>query len=259
MNKLNSISDFLIYGALSIFAALAIVIASPAWADDDDEDELEFAEAQVLLQLNDTDGDLGFHARIDGEPWKRVTIESPDEQILFDVRLRRALRRQGLTELAFESAEPTFDELDPETFFARFPEGDYEISGNGFEGVEYESTSTLSHLIPAAPGNLMVSGVQASDDCDAFVPVVSSPVVISWDEVVSHHDELGRAGDIEVDSYEVAVEAETVDYQINVEADVTEVTLAAGAIPSGEEVKYQVLVREAEGNESSAESCFIAP
>ena len=259
MNKLNSIADWIIYGGVSVFAALTIIVASPAWAEDEDEDELEFAEAQVLLQLNDTDGDLGFHARIDGEPWKRVTIESPDEQILFDVRLRRALRQQGLTELAFESAEPTFDELDPETFFARFPEGDYEISGKGFEGAEYESTSTLSHLIPAAPDNLVVSGVPASDDCDVFIPAVPSPVVISWDEVVSHHDELGRAGDIEVDSYEVAIEAETVDYQINVEADVTEVTLAAGAIPSGEEVKYQVLVREAEGYESSAESCFIAP
>jgi hypothetical protein len=234
VNKTVSKIDWLVYGAVSVFAGMTIVAASPAWADDDDE--IEFEEAQVLLQLNDTDGDLGFHARIDGEPWKRVTIESPKEQILFDVRLRRALRRQGLTELAFESAEPTFDELDPDVFFSRFPEGDYEIEGKGFDGVEYESVSTLSHLIPAA-----------------------APIVIAWDEVDSHHDELGRAGDVEVDSYEVAVEAETVDYEINIEADVTSVTLAAGAIPAGEEVKYQVLVREAEGNESSAESCFIAP
>lgn len=260
MNTLHSRHDWLIYGAVSVFAALTMTIACPAWADDDDdEDEVPFAEAQVLLQLNDTDGDLGFHARIDGEPWKRVIIESPKEKILFDVRLRRALRRQGLTELAFESAEPTFDELDPEVFFRRFPEGDYEIEGKGFGGARYESTSMLSHLIPAAPDNLSVSGVPAPDDCDDVIPLVSAPIVISWDEVDSNHDELGRAGDIEVDSYEVAIEAETVDYTINVEADVTDVTLAAGAIPSGEEVKYQVLVREAEGNESSAESCFIAP
>jgi len=260
VNNLLSRFDWLIYGAISIFAASTIVAASPARADDeDDEDEVPFAEAQVLLQLNDTDGDLGFHARIDGEPWKRVIIESPDERILFDVRLRRALRRQGLTELAFESAEPTFDELDPDVFFDRFPEGDYEIEGKGFGGARYESTSTLSHLIPAAPDNLSVSGLPAPDDCDDVIPLVSAPIVISWDEVDSNHDELGRAGDIEVDSYEVAIEAETVDYTINVEGDVTEVALATGAIPSGEEVKYQVLVREAEGNESSAESCFIAP
>ena len=261
MNKLLSRSDWLVYGAVSVFAAATIIAASPAWADDDDDDddEIEFEEAQVLLQLNDTDGDLGFHARIDGEPWKRVIIESPNEKILFDLRLRRALRRQGLTEFSFESAEPTFDELDPDVFFRRFPEGDYEIEGKGFEGVEYESVSTLSHLIPAAPDNLVVSGVPAPADCDGVIPAVAAPIVISWDEVDSHHDELGRAGDVEVDSYEVAVEAETVEYTINVEADVTEVTLAAGAIPSGEEVKYQVLVREAEGNESSSESCFIAP
>jgi hypothetical protein len=243
------------YGALSVFAAVCIMVASPTWAGD----EQPFAEAQVLIQLNDTDGDLGFHARIDGEPWKRVIIEGPNEEILFDVRLRRALRRQGLTEFAFESAEPTFDELDPEVFFRRFPEGDYEIEGKGFGGVEYESTSYLSHLIPAAPDNLHVSGVPAPEDCDGVIPVATSPIVIAWDEVDSSHDELGRAGDVDIDSYEVAVEAETVDYTIDVEGDVTEVELATGAVPSGEEVKYQVLVREAEGNESSSESCFIAP
>jgi hypothetical protein len=83
--------------------------------------------------------------------------------------------------------------------------------------------------------------------------------VISWDAVADSHAELGRPGDVEVESYEVAVEGETVDYTINLEADVTEVELASGAVPSGEFVKYQVLVREAEGNESSSESCFIAP
>ena len=31
------------------------------------EEEIPFEEAQVLMQLKDTDGDLGFHARIDGD------------------------------------------------------------------------------------------------------------------------------------------------------------------------------------------------
>lgn len=245
------------YGAASALFVTSLAGTSPALAQD--EGEIPFAEAQVLVQLNDTDGDLGFHARIDGDAWKRVIIESPSERTLLDIRLRGTLRRQGLTELAFESAEPTFDVLPPEVFFRRFPEGPYEIEGEGLDGTEFESTSYLSHLIPAAPGNLRVSGVPAPEDCDGDIPVVSEPIVIAWDPVESSHADLGRAGDVEIDSYEVAVEGESVDYTINVEADVTEVVLAAGAVPSGEEVKYQVLVREAEGNESSSESCFIAP
>lgn len=246
-------------GTVGAVAFAATITTMPAWADDDDN-EIPFTEAQVLLQLNDTDGDLGFHARIDGDPWKRVTIENPNGRTIFDVRLRKQLRRQGLTELAFESAEPTFDELDPEVFFRRFPEGEYEIEGQGFDGVELEGVSELSHLIPAAPDDLNVSGLPApEEDCELNPPEPSGPIVISWGEVVSSHAELGRPGDVEVDSYEVAIEAETVDYSADVESDVTSISLASGAIPSGEFVKYQVLVREAEGNESSSESCFIAP
>ena len=248
-------------GTVAALGASAVALAAPAWADDDDEDEIPFAEAQVLVQLNDTDGDLGFHARIDGDAWKRVTIESPSGRKLLNIRLRGKLRRQGLTELAFESAEPTFDELPPGVFFRRFPEGEYEIEGRGLDGSEMESTSILSHLIPAAPGNLRVSGDPAPATCDGTIPipVASEPIIIAWDAVVSSHAELGRSGDVEVDSYELAVEGDSVDYTVNVEADVTEVELAMGALPSGEQIKYQVLVREAEGNESSSESCFIVP
>lgn len=244
-------------------AAAALATAGVAFCNfalaDDDDDELPFAVADVLIQLNDTDGDLGFHARIDGDPWKRVIIENPRERVLFDVRLRGQLRRQGLTELSFESAEPTFDELSPDVFFKRFPEGVYEIEGRGFDGVEYESESVFSHLIPAAPNGLSVSGVPAPEDCDLDIPTVSEPIVISWDAVVSSHPDLGSSGDIEVDSYEVSVEGESADFLAEVGPDVTQFALASGAFESGEEVKYQVLVREAQGNETSSESCFIAP
>lgn len=234
-------------------------IASADRHDEDDEEEVPFAEGQVLIQLNDTDGDLGFHARIDGDAWTRLTIEGPNERRLLGISLRGALRHQGLTELAFESAEPTFDELDPEAFFERFPQGEYEIEGRGSDGTELESTSVLSHLIPAAPDDLSVSGIPAPKDCNGALPIPTEPIEIAWGPVTMAHAVLGRDGDVEVDSYEVAVEGESVDITINVDGETTSVELAEGAIPSGEEVKFQVLVREAEGNESSSESCFIAP
>ncbi len=251
MNKTHFKSTWLRYSTVSALAATSLVITGPTWA------QVPFTEAQVLIQLNDTDGDLGFHARIDGDAWTRLTIESPSEQTLLDTQIQGTLATQGLTEFVFESAEPTFDELSPEIFFLRFPEGEYDIEGIALDGEELESTSVLSHLLPAAPANLSVSGVPAPEDCDGEIPVVSEPIVIAWDPVVSSHPELGLPGVVEIDSYEVAVEEESVDYTINVEADVTQVTLATGAVPSGVQVKYQVLAREAQGNESSSESCFI--
>ena len=97
MNFKAVATDALVSCLATAIVLLAVVAAAPARADD----ELPFAEAQLLLQLNDTDGDLGIHARIDGGPWKRLIIEAPNERTLFDLRLRRALRRQGLTELRF--------------------------------------------------------------------------------------------------------------------------------------------------------------
>ena len=48
---------------------------------------------------------------------------------MLNVRVKGRLQKQGLTEFFFESAEPTFDELEPADFFKRFPEGEYEIEG----------------------------------------------------------------------------------------------------------------------------------
>ena len=100
-------------------------------ADDEEDDwnEIPFDEANIFLELNDTDGDLGIHALVDGEAWKRLEIEDPNEREILVVRAIRRLARQGLTEVFFESDEPSFDELSPEQFLRRFPEGEYEIEG----------------------------------------------------------------------------------------------------------------------------------
>ena len=106
------------------FAGAAGLLAAPIGvvADEHDEEEIPFDVAQVFFELNNTDGDLGIHALIDGEPWKHVIIEDPRERRILGIGLRGRLRRQGLTELFFESAEPPFDELPPAVFFKRFPE-----------------------------------------------------------------------------------------------------------------------------------------
>ena len=230
-----------------------------AYAEDDD-DEVPFDVAKVFFQLNDTDGDLGIHAKIDGDPWKRTIITDPHDRTIFVVSTRGKLRRQGMTELSFESAEPTFDELDPAVFFRRFPEGEYEVEGMGLEGEEFESEVILSHVLPAAPGNLLVSGMPAPEDCDEgpLPKVGAANIFISWDAVTESHPELGRSGDIEITRYEVSVERE--EPVLTVSADlpptVTGFSVPDGLLESGDEIKFQILATDAGGNETSAESCF---
>ena len=132
--------------AILLVPVVALILGAAApelWAgshdDDDDDDEIPFAEAEIFFELNNTDGDLGIHALIDGEPWKRLSIEDLRERKMLDIKVKGRLRKQGLTEIFFESAEPTFDELDPADFFRRFPAGEYEVEGITLEGEELES------------------------------------------------------------------------------------------------------------------------
>jgi hypothetical protein len=247
--------------SLALALTVALAPASRAGEDDDGDEEIPFDVASVFFELNDTDGDLGIHALVDGEPWKRLAIETPRERQNLAIRLHGSLRAQGLTELFFESAEPTFDELDPERFFKRFPEGEYEVEGTTIEGEELESTSIVTHLIPAPAGNLAVNGEPVPEDCDEGpVPVVAPPFVITWDAVTLSHPELGRTDEpIEVVNYEVVLEREEpteLTYTIVVEPGVTEVTIPAGLTASGEEIKIEVLAEESSGNQTAVESCF---
>ncbi len=240
-------------------AVVSLVLGSAplAWADD----EIAFDEANVFFELNDTDGDLGIHSLIDGEPWKRLKIEDPNDRTMLKIRVNGRLKRQGLTELFFESAEPTFDELAPEKFFRRFPEGVYEIEGLTLDGEELESEAEVTHLLPSPPinNNLQVSGVDASEDCDEDVPLVRTPIVISWDPIDLSHPDLGRTNEpIEVEQYQVVVEDEESGATLSVELppDVTSYEVSDDFIGLARVFKYEVLVREASGNQTATESCF---
>lgn len=245
-------------------AALGATLAygMTAWAgddDSDDDDEIPFDVASVYFELNNTDGDLGIHALIDGGPWKQLEIESPNEKEQLQIRLKSKLKKQGLTELFFESAEPTFDELAPEKFFRRFPEGDYEVSGISTEGQELESISEVTHLMPAPP-QITVDGQPVSDDCDEDPgPTTGSAFTASWAPVTHSHPELGRTNEpIEVERYELVIEQEEpeeIKFTVLVPADVTEVDIPGGLMAPGE-VKIEVLVRESSGNQTATESCF---
>jgi hypothetical protein len=216
-----------------------------------------FSEAALFLELNHTDGDLGLHASIDGEPWTDLEIEGPDDRPLLNLVSRGRLRAQGLTQLSFESAEPPFDELSPAAFFRRFPAGRYEIEGRLQDGSTIESTAVLSHVLAAPPENVRISGMPAAENCDATpLPTVSAPVVIDWDPVTRSHPEIGKTGPIAVSLYQVFVEGEGGSLGVDLPPTVTEFEVPSAVIGLGEEFKFEIIARTAAGNNTAIESCF---
>ena len=133
---------------------------------------VQVEEADVLAELNDTDGDLGFHALIDADAWDQLTVSDPNGREILSVRPRRSLALQGMTELFFESAEPEFDELAPAEFFERFPEGRYTISGRTLEGDTLTGAARFSQRMPAPAGGVQVSGVPLAENCEGEDPPV---------------------------------------------------------------------------------------
>jgi len=268
--KTNGMKRHMLLLPVLLVAVLALIMGAAApncWAEDDG-DEISFEVADVYAELNNTDGDLGFHALIDGEPWKYLKIEDPRERMILWVSSMGRLRRQGLTELFFESAEPNFEDLAPEQFFRRFPAGKYEIESRTLEGDEQESEDLFWHRMPAPPEGISVSGEAIDLDevnCDdGPIPMVepeeNGDVTISWDEVKKSHPDIGVPNKkIEVEFYQVVVEEEESGLKLSFDLppDQLSVTVPGAFIALGEEFKFEILVKEAiGGNQTAVESCF---
>ena len=238
---------------LIVFLPLAVALIPTARA----QSGLRFAEAELFLELNDTDGDLGIHASIDGSIWTDLEIGGPGDRLLLNIASSGRMRTQGLTQLSIESAEPPFDELPPAAFFRRFPEGRYDIEGRGQDGRTIHGTAVLSHVLAAPPENVLVSGVPAADSCDAeSLPEVVPPVLIDWDPVTESHPEIGRAGRIAVSRYQFFVEREGVKLSVDLPSDVTEFEVPPAITVLGQNFKFEIIVRTSAGNNTAIESCF---
>jgi hypothetical protein len=259
-------------------------------ADEHDEEELEFDEAYLYFELNDTDGDLGIHGKVDGDGWKKVVIEGPDERKILQIKVKSGLRQQGMTELFFESTEPCFPDtcedpddepLEPAVFFDRFPAGVYEWEGNTLENEEIEGEVYLSQRIPAAPVVASVGdALPPAEEGECWGLPSGDDVTVVWNAVTETHASLGSdtgvpLGDNSVLYYEFVGEIDETDYKMTavVPPGTTEWTIPEDFLDLADgEVKFEIIVRvetgehmdedgetvdSRPGNQSAVESCFL--
>lgn len=215
------------------------------------------SEAEIFVELNDTDGDLGLHASIDGGPWTELEIEGPQDRQLLDIISQGRLTTQGLTQLFFESAEPGFDELSPDEFFRRFPKGRYEIEARALDGSLLIGDAFLSHVMAAPPGNVRVSGLPAAESCDATpLPKAIPPVLITWDQVTSSHPDIGESGPVRISRYQFFLERDNVKLGLDLSPDVAEFEIPLSLTAGGRLFKFEIIARTSSGNNTAVESCF---
>jgi hypothetical protein len=196
----------------------------------------DLGECKALIEINASDGDIGFHWLADGDDLKSTRIRDPNNKLVYTNRAFGPLRKQKLTETFGESAEPLCWD-DPEAdedeeivtleeFLERWAAGTYVFSGKGEGGDKLEGETELTYNLPAAPTDVDFDGsaiswaggndlgnCASSDDLDDLV----------GDGVLPAHPE-----DVDVDAWEVVLEPDLEDgdptsnlvYTIRVDGDI---------------------------------------
>ncbi len=165
--KHKSFMSNTLFGAAGAMVAMAITTVATATEPCNDEDGL--GECKALIEINATDGDIGFHFLMDGDDLIKSEVRNPDGQKIFEAIAKKEEREQFMTETFVESAEPLCwenpDEPDDwedivtlEEFLERWSAGTYEFIGKGEEGETVSGETELTYLIPAAPSGLGFDG-----------------------------------------------------------------------------------------------------
>jgi len=193
-----------------------------------------FDVARIFFEFNSTDNDLGVQVLLDGEDWNRLEIHDPRGDRILDITAEGSLGELGLTELFFESAEPS-----PEEVLALFRAGKYEFEGETVEGDELEGEARLSNKLPPAP-NILVPSFPGEE-------LDRANTVVEW-EVIP-----GIAG------FEVIVENEDVGAEMNVPlpATATRLHVPEEFLDPGTQYRVEVLAIGENGNKTIAEREFV--
>ena len=181
----------------------------------------DFGECKVLIEINATDGDIGFHFLADGDDLISNRLTDPDGKKVFEDLAKGSLVDQFMTEQFVESAEPLcWDSPDAEEddeivtleeFLERWAEGTYVFTARGEEGELSEGETELTYEIPAAPADLAFNAItnvitwDGGDDLGNCATNAELDMLVMA-EVLTEHPE-----DVDVDAWEIVLEPDVDD------------------------------------------------
>lgn len=202
------------------------------WGDEGEGGGTPFADLRLFFEFNFTDNDLGVQLHLDGEDWKRVAAFDPGNRRIFDITAQGRMRELGLTELFFESAEPS-----PSEVLDLFPPGSYRFVGRTVENERLVGTATLSHALPPAP-SFSPSNGEVVDRNNTVIRWNSIPGIAGF-QLIVENQELGLTL--------------TVDLQ----PSVTSLQVPPAFLQGGTEYKAEILAIAHNGNKTIAEGTFV--
>ena len=190
-----------------------------------------FEDAEVFFEFNTTDDDLGLQLFIDNPGWKRLSLRDVDGDNNLDIKASGPLGALGLTELRFESSEPS-----PEGVLASFPPGDYSVRGKTVDGQKLLSIVEVSH-------DFLDPAIITPEDGDIVDP---GNVVVTWEADGAESVEII----IEDDEEENII-------SILVSESEGELTMPPEYFEEGTEYKLEVISTAENGNKTIIENEFM--
>jgi hypothetical protein len=215
-------------------AAVFVVLLTGASATAAQKKPLRYAERDLFIETNATDGDAGLQLNLDAEDWRSLTIRDPRGRPIVGVQAKGPLRPLGLTELFFEASEPSFDEVPFSQFKKRFPQGRYTFRGRTVEGRRLAGADRLSHLVPARP-KVTFPADGAEVDPNGFT--------VTWEPVT-------RPAGVDIETYIVTVVQGDRELNMDVPGSETSATIPGQFLEPGTKSELEVLSREKSGNQT---------
>jgi hypothetical protein len=217
-----------------------LITAPKLWA-------IPLSAVRIIIEINSTAGDAGIQMFLDGQGWNVCQVSDPNGVVVLNMQASGSVGFQGITELFFESAEPSFDEQPLAELLALFPKGKYNFDCTTTEGQLLKASATLTHKLPAAP-NVMTpqsGGVNPN-----------MPVVIQWQQSFTTAFPGGELGVIA--GFEIIVERikDGRIFSITLPATATSVTVPQQFIQPNTDYKFEVLAIDQSGNQTITESSF---
>jgi len=215
-----------------------------------------FKLTNIHFETNETACDMGIQISFDTEGITELSIEDPDDQVIYSAQSTAGMADiGGQTEGFLEGVEPPVEgigcEPDPEgvisveDLFTAFPAGKYEFEGQG-GGVTFEGSAILTHNIPAGPVIIAPAGgtvVSANED-----------LLIEWEEVTDPI--IPSLGPVQIVGYHIVVAAigqPSAQLDVDVLDDVTSVTVPAEFLQPGTVYEFEVLATDKGGNQTITE------
>ena len=238
--------------------SLALVIGLMLSVELQAQDVPKF-DAEIRVEVNDTDGDAGFQIFVDGDPWQSIRVKNPDGRHVYGISNRGKLRRFGSAELFTESNEPNYADLSLPEILEFMPEGEYEFEGFTIDRQRVETTAELTHDLPCGPVIVFPAEEEEVDP--------TQPLIIAWAPVTNKIDtssptgECGSETGIEIIHYELVIEIEDSEPEqklsVILPAETTDYLVSPDFVIPGAEYKFEVLAREDSGNQTITESSFF--